>query len=586
MLRNTVAQRTGWLLLGALILAMLAFVACSSDGDDDGDSAASAPSQAPVSAAPTQAPAAAAPAPTQAPAVQAPTMAEPKVKRVIMAIETPGTLSNNARMICCNDHHQLRPMYENLIGVDAETGALYPQLATEWTVEAGGSDVRFKLREGVPFHGDFGEFTGKDVAFSWSNLAKQEDSVHRWRFWNRIVKDVEVVNDHEVIFHMVPDAQFLNGISELYGQILIRSEDFFNRMGEPASLDDLPIAGTGPYQYVTRDVSGNIRFERTEDHWRVTPDFPEFEFRWMNEASTRLAALLTGEIQITKVPNDLIPQAEASGMKRIVNKVSGPRVFGQFYCCFYNSDGSWPRFPENPQLKIKVRQALNKAIDRETIRENLVSHAQPMYNNHYHPTRQAWDPTWETRFPDMYGYDPARARQLLAEEGYGPNNPLEINVLLGNLLQISNAKDVGETIAAYWQDIGVKVKLLSMDPAAERSASRAFKFENHFKLTGTTGDQVHGLFVYNSGLNSPSSTGYYNDEIRRIYREMQPIIDQGKQVPFLRQLGEIYYTEFASVPLWYTPIQSIINPDIVSDYVYPGAVHSVWTHVENIKAAR
>ena len=54
----------------------------------------------------------------------------PKVQRVVWASELPAAIANNPRMLCCNDHHQLRPIYENLIGIDAATGKQVPQLAT------------------------------------------------------------------------------------------------------------------------------------------------------------------------------------------------------------------------------------------------------------------------------------------------------------------------------------------------------------------------------------------------------------------------------------------------------------------------
>jgi len=384
----------------------------------------------------------------------------------------------------------------------------------------------------------------------------------------------------------------MDGISEKFGHFLFRSKKHVEAEGEPSATTQAPPVGTGPYQFLEREINGTISYERTEfEHWRVTPDFQEFEMRFLDEASTSLAALITGEIHITPLSPDLIQEAESKGMVRAESGAPGTRVFGQFYCCYFSDDrtvgtGDWPRYPDSPLLKLDVRKALNRAIDRETIRENLVPQGEPMIINHFHPQINAWNPDWEARFPAAYGYDPVAAKADLAEAGYNQNDPLEINILLGNILQIGNANDVVESIAGYWNDIGVKTNLVQLDPAALRSKGRAFEFDNHFKLTGTAGTQVQGMYVYSTGRNSPSSSGFYSPELQNVYLKVNNIIDPQAQVAPLRDVGELFFNQYQHVPLWYTPVIVGLNPDVVTDYVFPGAVHSVWTHVENIKAAR
>src|SRR5262249_61678532 len=72
-----------------------------------------------------------------------------------------------------------------------------------------------------------------------------------------------------------------------------------------------------------------------------------------------------------------------------------------------------------PWTDIKVRQAMNKAINREELLKVLYKgRATYTYVTGYYPGLPGWDPTWEKRFPEMYGYDPAAAKRLLAQAGY------------------------------------------------------------------------------------------------------------------------------------------------------------------------
>ncbi len=530
--------------------------------------------------------------PATAPTTTGP--AQPRVSRVVMAVSPPsleGATPN--RDVGTPQSFQVRPMYEYLVGVDAQSGKLVPQLATEWKVEPDGKSWRFKLRRGVPFHGRWGEFTSKDVVFSHSETVPADTINSNPLFFRESIEKVEVMDDYEVVVRMrAADSDSLNLMGEQIGGFAMLSKAANDANGRP-SVTSAPTAGTGPYQFKERAPGSYIRFERASSkHWRSTPDFPEFEFRWMKEASSRLAALLTEEIHISPLPQDLLPQAAARGMSSVKGRVAALRVFVGFLCCNFKNPADPSQgydHPESPLMDVRLRHALNRAVNRDEINKSFFrGKGEPMYVNHFHASRPGWNPEWERRFPAEYRYEPALARKLLEEAGYGPQNPYRINFLKPAVPDVPEAEDVFDAVASYWRAVGVQVNQISMDPAQVTATGRAKAWDNHATILVTGSSQLLGFIVYNasfpgigSGQNPVDNLGLYA-LIGKIKQEM----DERRNAELWKQVGDLSFSLYQNVPLFWLPAEAAVNPKVVGDYVFPGAISGTWTHVDGIKAAR
>ena len=588
-----IPKRAWWVvpvLLGALLLA-----ACGGDDED-----VAAPAAAPDAPAAAVAPTAAAqeqPAvsPTAAAVASDPVMAEPaepKVQRVIMAITPPSSEFAAPRMGGQPQAFQVRPIYEYLIGIDAETGGFVPELATEWNLEPDGLSFRFKLREGVQWQRGFGEFTAEDVVFTHEQFIL-EDSFHGQRVsYSEMVGSIDIVNDHEVIFRLSrPAAEFITVMSAQQGNMGDQvSKAHHAAEGEPLNLDD-SVVGTGPYQLLEREQERFVSFERVPyEHWKVTPDFQEFEYRWLAEASTRLAALLAGEVHLAAIPKDNVATATEKGMKLVQGKVPGQRTFIRYYCCNFDSESQAWTNPDTPLMDIRVRKAFSKAVDRDQLNEAYFGgSAVPMYNAHQNPSREGWDPTWVTRFPDEYGFDPVAAKALLAEAGYGPNNPVEANLfVIRETRGIPASLDLTEAVGGYMSDIGAAVKLISIERGGISPGTRnpPFGFNNHLNLDITSSDLFIAIRVKNSGTGLPGRLhGFATPEMDDAYLRLINEVDDVKRNEIAREWGNLHYDLHASNPLFWVPAEIVVNPEFVSDYVWPGAFTGTWSHVYNIKAA-
>ena len=253
-----------------LMSLVLGAMACSG-GDSDGASPAApvVPTKQPVAgkmgnitSPATPAPAAAAPA-----KVDKAKASGPKTERVILALQKPPAFSNDLAAFGSTSAFQLKPMYEYMIDTDPNTRNLIPGLAKSWQVEPSGSALRFFLNKDVPFNGgQGGTMTADDVLWAWEDQTR-EDSIMSFRSLFRRAK-LEVVNDYELTLTWPqPDADALDGIANQVGGMEVSSRADAKTLGREG-LIKRPIAGTGPYEFVSREQESNIIYRKADTpHW-------------------------------------------------------------------------------------------------------------------------------------------------------------------------------------------------------------------------------------------------------------------------------------------------------------------------------
>jgi peptide/nickel transport system substrate-binding protein len=176
-------------------------------------------------------------------------------------------------------------------------------------------------------------------------------------------------------------------------------------------------AFTGPYQYEDRSLAEYIRFRRVENRWRETPEFREMEMRWVHEGVGRLAAVVAGEVHVAAVPREVTGQAVARGMKTISGIGPGLDLyimFGGLY--FSNPDKLDLRVP---WTKREVRKAMAMAINPDELNKSIFQgKGRRLLVCGFLPKVTPMNPRWEQRFDEMDGYNPSKAKQLLADSGY------------------------------------------------------------------------------------------------------------------------------------------------------------------------
>ena len=593
-------------LLAMSLALLLVVAACGSDDEDSGTTATTTTttttdtsSSAPA-AAPTAAPAETTSTDTTTAAPADAMMPKAVVDRMIFATTPPTTEHSDQRVLCCFNALQLRPMYENLLAVNPD-GEFVPGLATSWALEPDGQSLRIELREGVEFHNGNGEFTADDVINFFDQFVTFEDAhVFSRIFWRAFTESVEKVDDHEIVFRMSRPNSFLSlALSDRWTQLPVVSKADWDANGAPENPNSTPLAGTGSYQFVDREQGQFVLFENAPgEHWRAEPDFNELEMRWIGEVSTRLSALLTGEVHMTDIPPDLHGQATSAGFEIKSNTNFGTRVWMQFYAAFPDPEtgvDGWPLYPDAKLLDLRVRKALNKAINRPEVLGAFAPHGELMILNHFHPQFTGWNPEWQHRFHEEYGYDPAAARTLLREAGYDSNNPLEIKTRIRSCVVMAGCEDVTEAVAGYWRDVGVDVELVTIDGASRNALSRATRGgmagvgEGIVDWVDVDNSSTHPVFALanrqtwhaTGGVN-----GFATPEMYNIVGRIQGEMDWSKHEADIRAVGELSYDLHANVPLWYLPAQVAVDTDVIDEYVWNGTEHGTFTHLEEIVAVK
>lgn len=337
-------------------------------------------------------------------------------------------------------------IYEYLVYLDAD-GNTEPGLAESWEMANGGKTWTFKLREGVPFSDpSCGTVTAADVKFSIDRLIDEDSRAGPASTMRRIIDTVETPDDLTVVVNLkAPDFLLDKGYFGEAQQLGIVCKSYVEGLGT-SEAKATPV-GTGPYALESSiDGSEIVVSLREGDHWRATPQFEKIVFKAVPEEATRVAMLQAGEADIAPVSFDSIP-----GLKNAdIRIVSAEKTWSPVIRLGGIVQTDPARFnPDLPWADKRVRQALNYAVDKQTIVDELFQ-GQGTVANADTPV-EAWNSV------PPYPYDPEKAKELLAEAGYADGFPITLKTFVttpGAELPL-----MAEAAALYWADIGIDVTI-------------------------------------------------------------------------------------------------------------------------------
>jgi peptide/nickel transport system substrate-binding protein len=404
-----------------------------------------------------------------------------------------------------------------------------PSLAESWTVSPDQKIYEFKLREGLKFHnGD--PFTAEDVKFSFLRYkwAKQQSNK---------VREIEIVDPYRVRFQLhEPWPDFLTYYGTLAtGAAWIVPKKYIEQVGDEA-FKQRPV-GLGPYKFVSQTPGIEIVLEANETYWRKVPHVKRLVFKSVPEPTTRMAMIKKGEVDLAY----LLPVSLAEDVKRDPKlKLAFSGAIGIFWLDFLDQ---WD--PKSPWHDKRVRLAANYAINRQELTEAETLGASK-------PTGSMVPRAFEFALPlEPYPYDPAKAKQLLAEAGYA--NGFDA----GELTIVPPYFDMGDAIVNYLMAVGIRMKSRPMERAAFFAALNA--------------KQLRGVCVCGSGRYGNAATrleemavtwgstayGGYPD-IDELFKQQDVETDRSKREALLHQIQQLIHERVMFGPIW--------------EYIWPSAV--------------
>ena len=472
---------------------------------------------------------------------------------VVGQIAEPKSLDPHA-VTAVNDFRILMNVYDGLVRYRNGTLEVEPALATSWTISEDGTEYTFELRDGVEFH-DGAPFNAQAVEFNFDRMLDESHPYHDTgpfplAFFFSAVEDVEAVDGDTVKFTLKePYAPFLSNLA--YPTGLIVSPEAVKKHG--ADFGRNP-SGTGPFAFAEWEANAKVAVTRNEHYWDGAPSLDAVVFRPITDANTRVAEMLSGGIDVmVEIPPDSVSTFDGNGFT--LHEQAGPHV----WFLILNAK-------EGPFSDRRVRQAVNYAIDKKALVENVLQGTAQIAAG---PTPPAFAWAYNDAL-EPYPHDPGKARALIEESGHAGAS-LTFYVTEGGSGMLDPVA-MGAAIQADLAKVGFDVKIETyewntflgkVNPGLEGKADMA-------EMAWMTNDPDTlpflalrtGAWPDKGGFNS----GYYsNPEVDALLEAARGSTDQAERARLYKEMQEIVHDDapWAFIANWK---QNAAIADVVSGF--------------------
>jgi peptide/nickel transport system substrate-binding protein len=360
---------------------------------------------------------------------------------IVAQIAEPKSLDPHA-VTAVNDFRILMNVYDGLVRYKSGTLEVEPSLAESWTISDDGQTYTFKLREGVKFH-DGTAFNAEAVKFNFDRMLKEDHPFHDTgpfplSFFFGTVDSVEAPDAQTVIFKLKePYAPFLSNLA--YPTGLIVSPDAVKKHGKDFGRNP---SGTGPFKFAEWESNAKVVIEANPDYWGDAPKLKAVVFRPITDANTRVAEMLSGGVDVmVEVPPDNVATFSGDANFTVLEQ-AGPHL----WFLILNTK-------EGPFKDKRVRQAVNYAIDKKALVENVLQGTAVVAAG---PTPPAFAWAYNENL-QPYPHDIEKAKSLLKEAG-AENAKLTFYVTEGGSGMLDPVA-MGAAIQADLAEVGFDVKI-------------------------------------------------------------------------------------------------------------------------------
>jgi dipeptide transport system substrate-binding protein len=356
-----------------------------------------------------------------------------------------------------------RPIYQQLLTFKPGTTEVAPSLATSWDVSPDGLTYTFHLRHGVKWQSNqyfkpTRDFNADDVVFSFDRQSQPSNAYYKvsgghYPYYgdmslDKLIGSVNKVDDYTVKFTLTqPQAPFLADLAMDFATIQSAEyADVLTKLGKPELIDQQPI-GTGPFELLQYQKDAIIRFRPFPGYWGTKPSLTGLVFSINTDPAVRLAKLRANECQAMAFPliSD-VPSIKADPKLQVLQQ-PGLNIG---YLAFNNQ--------KKPFTDVRVREAINMAIDKAAILKAVYQGAGIVAKNLIPPTMWGYDNDIQD-FP----HDPAKAKQLLAEAGFPNGFTTTLWAMPVQRPYNPDARRIAEMMQADLAKVGVTANIVSYE---------------------------------------------------------------------------------------------------------------------------
>ncbi len=431
-------------------------------------------------------------------------------------------------------------VYDSLLQFEND-GTPNPWLAEKWEVSDNGLEYTFYLREGVKFHNGE-ELKASDVVFT---VERGRESPKMSAICANIAT-IEALDDYtvKVVCNEISSTFLIEFCGEkfpIYNQKAVE---------EVENYGDHPI-GTGAYKFVSNEQGSKIEFEAFDEYWHGAPAIKKLVYRIMPDNFTAGVALESGDIDMIWATNAATAATLEQNEKLVL--LSEPSI-NVLYVAM-NTQAA-------PFNDVKVRQAVNYAMDREMI-QDIVDEGRSDIKDYLPLDTMPGFVEPKTR----YSYDLDKALSLMEAAGYSESNPIEVTMLTNTANQ-KLAEVVQECLSAIYIKANLDVLETNTFTSQVYTSSTILSVSN-FNMIYNDMDMINRF--YNSArIDLHNAPRYSNTRVDELLELGRGELDVEKRREYYGELIEIVQED--------APYAALSNPHIIRAYNKDLNVAKSYTH--------
>ena len=425
---------------------------------------------------------------------------------------------------------------------------IVPQLATGYEWGPDHKSIVIKLRPGVRFQ-DGEPFNAEAVKF---NIERHQTTPGSFRKSEIAeIQSVEVVNDLTVRFHLSqPLVPLLAALTDRAGMMV--SPKAAKASGDKFGTQ--PVCA-GPYKFVQRVAQGKIVLEKVADYWdQKSFAIDRVEFVPITDSSSRVASLRSGDLQMIErvSPTDL---AEIRGDSKL--KVTGIPELGYQMIPLNVANG-----PKSKAFSdVRVRQALDLAIDRETLVKTVFGGEYIAGNQFISPA----NPYYDKKVP-VAKRDLARARQLLKDAGQ-PSFSFTLVVPPER-----DRQEASLILQAMWAEAGITANLQTQENVTMLQSGRKGDFEAYFTFWSGRPDPDGNVYTFATCKGAQNDQHYCNTDVDALLTKARQVAEPAERKKLYDQATEIMAKEVPRLILWHRRVFTGFSTRVSGFTPYPDGI--------------